>query len=152
MLNKQQLNKQLESCCIPFWSIQGPFRSQFWNAQILPDWECTGMKKLAGLPAKFYSTGFHGIPPEWPESNRNRGGTNKSSLTPHTIDASGSVTAGPGQLTMAMHYSLIGHVGGLLVVVLSSRCCSLFIRTLRAVFRVQCAPPNKEMCSSPNEK
>jgi hypothetical protein len=33
------------------------------------------MKKLAGFPAKFYCQN----PPEPPESDRNRGGTNKTS-------------------------------------------------------------------------
>ena len=72
-------------------------------------------------------------------------------VIPHEVDASHPVTAEPGQLTTAVHHSL-GPVGGLLVAVRSSGCCSLLLMMLGVVFRVQCALPNKETCAFPNEK
>jgi len=40
---------------LPFW---GPFRCQFQNCSIPPEYVTTGMAILAGPPAKFYSSGF----------------------------------------------------------------------------------------------
>src|ERR1700678_3738627 len=43
---------------IPFRSIPGPFRFQFWNDSIPPELGDSGMLNLAEVPAKFNSCGF----------------------------------------------------------------------------------------------
>ena len=61
------------------------------------------MTKIAGLPAKFHSSGIHKFPQEWLDSCRNYGGTVKTSNWPE-----GSVS-----LWHLLDYSKLGRWSGL---------------------------------------
>ena len=74
------LYKQNAFCRILFWSILGPFWSQFRNGSIPLEEMVPGMVILAGGSAKNNSTGIHRIPQEWPDSGRNHRGMIKTSM------------------------------------------------------------------------